>query len=152
MLLVSDRERSTKRTGCSEEFRATATIDSELDRKDRSSGHRIVCPTLVLWSKGSGLDTWYGEAGGPLDIWRKWASNVSGTAVDGGHFFSAGEPGGDSKRAQALSESVRIGSARTRAPSITIGSSPGPIECRSPELCSVDWIHRNGQYGILPAP
>jgi len=47
----------------------------------------LECPTLVLWSKDSGLDTWYAEAGGPLAIWRRWAGNVSGKAIAGGHFF-----------------------------------------------------------------
>jgi haloacetate dehalogenase len=70
-----------------EEYRAAATIDFAKDREDREADRRIVCPALVLWSEGSGLDTWYEEAGGPLGIWREWATDVRGRAISGGHFF-----------------------------------------------------------------
>jgi haloacetate dehalogenase len=46
---------------------------------------------LVLWSEGSGLDRWY--EGGPLAIWRDWASQVTGRAIAGGHFFAEQNPG-----------------------------------------------------------
>jgi haloacetate dehalogenase len=70
-----------------EEYRAAATIDVAKDEEDQRAQRRISCPTLVLWSKGSALDTWYEAAGGPLGIWRDWATNVSGRALAGGHFF-----------------------------------------------------------------
>jgi haloacetate dehalogenase len=70
-----------------EEYRAAATIDFAKDLEDRAAGRRIMCQTLVLWSDGSGLDNWYGDAGGPLGIWRTWATNVAGRAMAGGHFF-----------------------------------------------------------------
>ena len=75
-----------------EEYRAAATIDCEHDAADRAAGRRIICPTLVLWSAGSGLDTWYADAGGPLGIWRQWARDVRGEAVPGGHFFPEEQP------------------------------------------------------------
>jgi haloacetate dehalogenase len=59
-----------------EECRAAATIDREHDQADRLAGRKIVCPTLVLWAADSALDTWYGNAGGPLQIWRQWADDV----------------------------------------------------------------------------
>jgi haloacetate dehalogenase len=70
-----------------EEYRAAATIDFAKDMEDRSAGRRIACPLLVLWSAGSPLDGWYADAGGPLGIWREWATDVIGHAVAGGHFF-----------------------------------------------------------------
>jgi haloacetate dehalogenase len=70
-----------------EEYRAAATVDVEKDEEDLRAGRRITCPTLVLWSQASALDTWYQEAGGPLGIWREWATDVSGCAIAGGHFF-----------------------------------------------------------------
>lgn len=70
-----------------EEYRAAAGIDMEMDRADRQAGRRIACPMLVLWARGSGLDTWYPKLGGPLGIWRHWADDVSGHALAGGHFF-----------------------------------------------------------------
>jgi haloacetate dehalogenase len=70
-----------------EEYRAAATIDFAQDEKDRSAGRKISCPALILWSEGSGLDSWYKNAGGPLGIWRDWATDVTGRAISGGHFF-----------------------------------------------------------------
>ncbi|MGH2367825.1 MAG: alpha/beta fold hydrolase [Chloroflexota bacterium] len=70
-----------------EEFRAAATFDLARDTEDRSAGRRIVCPALVLWSEGSGVDTWYEAAGGPLGIWGDWAADVTGRPIAGGHFF-----------------------------------------------------------------
>jgi haloacetate dehalogenase len=70
-----------------EEYRAAATLDREHDRADRAAGRRIACPLLALWGAGGALDTWYAEAGGPVALWRAWADEVEGHAVDGGHFF-----------------------------------------------------------------
>jgi haloacetate dehalogenase len=33
------------------------------------------------------MSEWYTDAGGPLALWREWADNVQGHAVNGGHFF-----------------------------------------------------------------
>jgi len=70
-----------------EEYRAAATIDHEHDVADRKAGRRIACPVLVLWSKRGPLNAWYAEEGGPLALWRAWASDVRGRPLDGGHFF-----------------------------------------------------------------
>jgi haloacetate dehalogenase len=70
-----------------EEYRAAATIDHEHDLADRNCGRRIDCPVLVLWSGHGPLNSWYVSDGGPLGIWRTWADDVRGKAVDGGHFF-----------------------------------------------------------------
>ncbi|HKH90256.1 MAG TPA: alpha/beta hydrolase [Gemmatimonadaceae bacterium] len=70
-----------------EEYRAAATLDVAHDAADRDAGRRITCPTLVLWARGGGLDEWYADVGGPLGVWRDWATDVAGRAIDGGHFF-----------------------------------------------------------------
>jgi len=70
-----------------EEYRAAATLDQEHDLEDRQNGRRIACPVLVLWSGRGPLNTWYAEIGGPLSLWRAWASDVHGGPLDGGHFF-----------------------------------------------------------------
>jgi haloacetate dehalogenase len=80
------RDTATVHAIC-EEYRAAATIDFARDTQDRDAGRRIACPTLALWSKGGGLDTWYEADGGPLGIWRAWAADVTGRAISGGHFF-----------------------------------------------------------------
>jgi len=69
-----------------EEYRAAATLDREHDATDRTNGRRITSPLLVLWSGRGALSDWYGAAG-PLVLWREWADNVEGRAVDAGHFF-----------------------------------------------------------------
>lgn len=75
-----------------EEFRAAASIDIEHDKKDQEASHRISCPVLHLWGAGGPLDTFYAKDGGPLAIWRKWADNVEGQAMRGGHFFPEENP------------------------------------------------------------
>lgn len=70
-----------------EEYRAAAGIDRTIDGADRDSGRRIACPTLALWSGSGALASWYEEDGGPLELWRRWADDVQGRAVAGGHFF-----------------------------------------------------------------
>ena len=76
-----------------EEYRAAADIDFVRDTEDRAANRCIPCPTLALWSKESALDSWYEQVGGPLGIWRKWASDVTGRAIAGGHFFPEQNPG-----------------------------------------------------------
>jgi haloacetate dehalogenase len=75
-----------------EEYRAAATIDRVHDDADRRSGRRIACPVLALWSGTGALGTWYAEAGGPLALWRAWADDVRGHALDAGHFFPEERP------------------------------------------------------------
>jgi haloacetate dehalogenase len=77
--------------GICEEYRAAATLDRMRDDADRDAGRRIESPTLVLWSRGGPLDSWYGPSG-PLNIWREWADEVRGRAIAGGHFFPEQNP------------------------------------------------------------
>jgi haloacetate dehalogenase len=70
-----------------EEYRAAATLDRMLDDEDRTNGRRITCPLLALWSGRGALSSWYAEEGGPLALWRIWADDVQGRALDAGHFF-----------------------------------------------------------------
>jgi haloacetate dehalogenase len=75
-----------------EEYRAAASIDREHDEADRAAGRRIGCPLLALWSAKGGLEKWYGNLGGPLELWRELAEDVRGRAIDGGHFFPEERP------------------------------------------------------------
>lgn len=75
-----------------EEYRAAATLDIEHDRADQKEARRITCPMLHLWASGGPLDTFYETYGGALGIWRKWADNVHGRAIKGGHFFPEENP------------------------------------------------------------
>lgn len=89
-----------------EEYRAAAGIDREIDRADRETGRRIRCPLLALWSDKGGLAEWYGDAGGPLGIWRRWSEDVRGQAVLGGHFFPEEQP---DATADAITTFLRAG-------------------------------------------
>ena len=75
-----------------EEYRAAATVDMEHDSVDRKIHRTIQCPLLVLWAEDGPLDKWYEKEGGPLSIWSKWANDVSGYAIKGGHFFPEESP------------------------------------------------------------
>ena len=75
-----------------EEYRAAASIDREHDQANLDAYHRIACPLLALWSGSGGLAGWYADAGGPLGLWRRWADDVRGRPVQGGHFFPEEHP------------------------------------------------------------
>jgi haloacetate dehalogenase len=75
-----------------EEYRAAAGLDIEHDKVDQKESRRITSPMLHLWAAGGPLDTFYGQEGGALGIWRKWANNVQGQAIKGGHFFPEENP------------------------------------------------------------
>lgn len=71
-----------------EDYRAGATYDRLLDEQDHAAGRRIACPTQVLWGAEGPLGTWYD----PLEIWRGWADDVTGGALDSGHFLAEEKP------------------------------------------------------------
>lgn len=74
--------------GMCEDYRAGIGIDSELDAADRSAGRRIACPLLALWGARAKLQAWYDT----LTIWRQWADDVRGGALDCGHYLAEERP------------------------------------------------------------
>lgn len=71
-----------------EDYRAAATYDFALDEADR--GRRaITCPTLALWGARGYLERWYDVLG----IWRDWAPDARGRALDCGHYLPEEAPG-----------------------------------------------------------
>jgi haloacetate dehalogenase len=68
-----------------EDYRAGATIDRRRDDADFAAGHKITCPTFVLWARSY-------LSGDPLDVWRTWCTNVTGASVDSGHFLAEENP------------------------------------------------------------
>jgi haloacetate dehalogenase len=64
-----------------EDYRAMFTIDRAHDEEDAAAGRRIAAPLLVLW----GSRTMVGRGEDPLAVWRRWAHDVSGHALDCGH-------------------------------------------------------------------
>jgi haloacetate dehalogenase len=75
----------TIRATC-DEYRAGASIDLVDDRVDR--GRRLAVPLLVLWGRGSAQGSGYDM----LAVWREHAENVSGQAIDSGHFLAEEAP------------------------------------------------------------
>jgi haloacetate dehalogenase len=67
-----------------EDYRAGASVDLAHDEADAAAGHRVTCPLLVLWGSKGVVGT------GPDDVlavWRERADDVTGQAVDAGHFL-----------------------------------------------------------------
>jgi haloacetate dehalogenase len=75
--------------GMIEDYRAGIRIDHEHDRQDRSSGKRIMCPMLCLWSDKDDLEQIYGD---PVAIWRNWAVDVEGFGIESGHHVAEENP------------------------------------------------------------
>jgi len=75
--------------GACEDYRAGATYDLEADEADRAAGRRIACPVLALWGTG-GFPARIPR--GALEIWREWADEVTGHAIDSGHFIPEENP------------------------------------------------------------
>jgi haloacetate dehalogenase len=71
-----------------EDYRAGATIDVEHDEADRDL-RRIDCPVLVLWAARGALPLFYGDV---LAVWRAWADDVRGEALDASHFLVEDRP------------------------------------------------------------
>jgi haloacetate dehalogenase len=69
-----------------DDYRAGAHVDPELDRADREAGRRIACPVLALWGGARR------ERPSPLSVWKRWADDVSGRALDCGHFLPEEAP------------------------------------------------------------
>jgi haloacetate dehalogenase len=71
-----------------EDYRAAMTLDYAHDLADRGRRRRIGCPVHVLWGGRWMLPDWYDV----LAIWRDWAAEVSGRAIDSGHYIAEERP------------------------------------------------------------
>jgi haloacetate dehalogenase len=70
------------------DYRASAGIDLDHDRADRDAGRRVSQPLGVLW----GANGVVGRCFEPLKLWRAAADDVSGRAVDSGHYIAEEAP------------------------------------------------------------
>ena len=71
--------------GMLEDYRAGLTIDYAHELADRAAGRRVTQPLLVLWSAMDDLAELHGD---PLAIWRNWAGDVSGHAIQSSHHMA----------------------------------------------------------------
>lgn len=70
-----------------EDYRAGATYDCDLDQREKGT-HRIACPVQILWGSAGALAKWYDV----LAVWREWADDVRGHAIEAGHFIPEENP------------------------------------------------------------
>lgn len=70
------------------DYRAGAGIDLDHDRADRAAGRRVTQPLRVLWG-GNGV---VGRCFEPLTLWQAAADDVTGRAVDSGHYIAEEAP------------------------------------------------------------
>src|SRR5215207_10506246 len=75
--------------GMVEDYRAGVTVDREADDADRLAGNQITCPLLVEWSTRDDMEELYSDI---VAIWRVWAENVRGLAIDSGHHVAEEAP------------------------------------------------------------
>ncbi|GAA1735711.1 alpha/beta hydrolase [Luedemannella helvata] len=73
-----------------EDYRAGLAVDQHHERADRAAGRTVACPTLVLWSSRDDLADLHGD---PLAVWRPWAADLRGHAIDSGHHMAEEAPG-----------------------------------------------------------
>jgi haloacetate dehalogenase len=71
-----------------EDYRAGATYDRLADETDKEAGKFIACPVQILWGAKSAVGAWYDV----LEIWRTWAPDLRGQAIDCGHFLPEEKP------------------------------------------------------------
>jgi haloacetate dehalogenase len=84
---ASARQRSVIHAMC-EDYRAGATFDRKLDEADKEARNTIACPVQILWGAKGALAAWYDT----LAIWREWAPDCRGQAIDCGHFIPEEKP------------------------------------------------------------
>lgn len=70
-----------------EDYRAAAGADAAADQADREAGRQVQCPVLVLWQ-----DRPYAPASHPLTVWRGWAQDVQGAAIQSSHMLAEDAP------------------------------------------------------------
>jgi haloacetate dehalogenase len=72
-----------------EDYRAGLSVDRRDEEADRAAGRTVQCPTLFLWSSRDDMVDLYGD---PLAIWREWAPDVTGHAIESGHHMAEENP------------------------------------------------------------
>jgi haloacetate dehalogenase len=72
-----------------EDYRAGLTVDREADRADRLAGRTIGCPTLILWSSHGDIEVLFED---PVAIWKAWAEDLRGFAIDSGPQMAEDNP------------------------------------------------------------
>ena len=80
--------RRSVRAAMIDDYKAADGADAVFDAADRAAGRLLSCPVLVFW--GNERMVAEGARGGTLtavDVWRRWAADVSGMTVPCGHLI-----------------------------------------------------------------
>ncbi len=75
-------------SGICEDYRASATVDLDHEREDRDRARLITSPLRVLWGRQGVV----GRLFDPLALWQPLAADVSGRALDCGHYVAEEVP------------------------------------------------------------
>jgi haloacetate dehalogenase len=70
------------------DYRAAAGVDLDHDAASRAAGERVRCPALVLWGEHGAV----ARNNEVIDVWRRYAPDVTGTALPSGHFVAEEAP------------------------------------------------------------
>ena len=87
---VNAFSRKTIHSSC-QDYRAGSSIDIKHHKNDKT---KINCPTIILWGKNSLV----GKNFKPLEVWKKYAQNVDGYAIKGGHYLPEENPAAVAKK------------------------------------------------------
>jgi haloacetate dehalogenase len=71
-----------------EDYRASAALDLEHDRADVAAGRQLQQPLRVLWGQHGAV----GRCFDVLALWRERAAQVTGRAIDCGHYLAEEAP------------------------------------------------------------
>ncbi|MEU3627412.1 alpha/beta hydrolase [Amycolatopsis coloradensis] len=72
-----------------EDYRAGLGPDRDADDVDKAAGRKLACPLLMLWSSRDDMADLYGD---PVAVWREWAEDVRGFAIESGHHMAEENP------------------------------------------------------------
>ncbi len=71
-----------------EDYRASASVDLEIDAADIKAGKKIQCPLLTLWAAKGAMGKLYDVLG----IWKDEGANVAGKGLPGNHSLQESAP------------------------------------------------------------
>jgi haloacetate dehalogenase len=71
-----------------EDYRASASVDLEIDAADIQAGKKIQCPLLTLWAAAGAMGKLYDVLG----IWKDEGVNVAGKGLPGNHSLQESAP------------------------------------------------------------
>jgi haloacetate dehalogenase len=72
-----------------EDYRATVSVDLEMDTADFAAGRKVTCPTALIWGATGGV----GRNHDARKVWSEYATNiVRAAAVPSGHYVQEEAP------------------------------------------------------------